>query len=629
MARAVVSAPPRRTSAGKICRCLDLPVSHDELTVRALNRATLARQLLLERSEMPVEAALEHLLGLQAQTPQTWYVGMWSRLRDFDPETLSAMVVQRRAVRIAVMRSTIHLVTARDAWGLRPLVQPAHDRMLQSNFGSRLAGLDRDEVVHEGRAIVEERPVTFKQLGERLRERWPEADPLALSMLIRTAVPLVQVPPRGLWRRSGPVAHTSMEAWLGEPPADLPSIDEVMVRYLAAFGPASVMDAQAWSGLTRLGEVFERLRPRLMSFRDDAGRELFDLPDGSSTGSGHTRAASVPLRLRQPPPVACRSPSVPRPHGPGKGPGNGERVPGHLPRSTASLRAHGRSSERVVGAMARPSSSTRLFALPPEKGRPSKRKELRCSRSSLRTERTAMSEWTSSRPPTPGPHVPESDATTAAIGAVDAIFERAFDGGAAPGIVWGVVIGGELVHHRGLGTLRVGVEATPDADSVFRIASMTKSFTAATVISLRDEGRLGLDDPVARWVPELAAAGPLQCRLAGDHDPTPPHDVGRVPHRRPMGRPATGAGPPRRSPISCATARRSRGRRGRGSSIRTSDTGSWAGSSRTSPGANIGTRSRERFLRPLGMTATTYTVEDVPHERLALGYVRRDDAWLA
>ena len=207
--------------------------SHDELTVRALNRATLARQLLLERSEMPVETALEHLLGLQAQTPQTWYVGMWSRLRDFDPETLSAMVVQRRAVRIAVMRSTIHLVTARDAWGLRPLVQPAHDRMLQSNFGSRLAGLDRNEVVHEGRAIVEERPVTFKQLGERLRERWPEADPLALSMLIRTAVPLVQVPPRGLWRRSGPVAHTSMEAWLGEPPADLPSIDEVMVRYLA------------------------------------------------------------------------------------------------------------------------------------------------------------------------------------------------------------------------------------------------------------------------------------------------------------------------------------------------------------------------------------------------------------
>jgi hypothetical protein len=251
----------------------------DALTIRALNRAALARQLLLERSEMPVEAALEHLLGLQAQTPQTWYVGMWSRLRDFDPEALSALLAERRAVRIALMRSTIHLVSARDAWGLRPLVQPAHDRMLQSNFGSRLAGLDRDDVVQEGRAIVDERPVTFKQLGDRLAERWPEADAAALSMLLRTAIPLVQVPPRGLWRRSGAAAHTSIEAWLGEPPADLPSIDDVIVRYLGAFGPASVMDAQTWSGLTRLGEIFDRLRPRLVSFRDDTGRELFDLPD--------------------------------------------------------------------------------------------------------------------------------------------------------------------------------------------------------------------------------------------------------------------------------------------------------------------------------------------------------------
>ncbi len=98
-------------------------------------------------------------------------------------------------------------------------------------------------------------------------------------MLIRTAVALVQVPPRGLWRRSGPVAHTSIEAWLGEPPSDLPSIDDIVIRYLAAFGPASVMDAQAWCGLTKLGEVFERLRPQLVSFRDEAGRELYDLPD--------------------------------------------------------------------------------------------------------------------------------------------------------------------------------------------------------------------------------------------------------------------------------------------------------------------------------------------------------------
>jgi hypothetical protein len=149
----------------------------------------------------------------------------------------------------------------------------------RATSGRASRGLDRDEVVQEGRAIVDERPVTFKQLGERLAERWPEADASALSMLLRTAVPLVQVPPRGLWRRSGPAAHSSIEAWLGQPPAALPSIEEVIVRYLAAFGPASVMDAQTWSGLTRLGEIFDRLRPRLVFFRDDTGRELFDLPD--------------------------------------------------------------------------------------------------------------------------------------------------------------------------------------------------------------------------------------------------------------------------------------------------------------------------------------------------------------
>jgi hypothetical protein len=256
----------------------------ETLTLRALNRATLARQLLLDRSLMPVEAALEHLLGLQAQTPQTWYVGMWSRLADCDPERLSAMLADRRAVRIAVMRSTIHLLSAADAWTLRPLVQPVLDRMLQGNFGPRLEGLDRDAVVAAGRAIVEERPVTFKELGARLHEQWPDADPLALSMLIRTAVALVQVPPRGLWRRSGPVAHTSIEGWLGEPPTDLPSIDDIVVRYLAAFGPASVMDAQAWCGLTKLGEVFERLRPQLVSFRDETGRELYDLPEAPRPG---------------------------------------------------------------------------------------------------------------------------------------------------------------------------------------------------------------------------------------------------------------------------------------------------------------------------------------------------------
>jgi len=255
------------------------PVS-ETLGLRALNRATLDRQLLLRRSTLPVLATLEHLVGMQAQTPHTAYVGLWTRLVDFRSEQLSERIADRSAVRMALMRGTIHLVTARDAWGLRPIVQPVMDRVQKSQFGKRLAGVDLDEVVAMGRAFVDEQPRTFKALGDHLLTRWPDRDRFGLEQAVRTGVPLVQVPPRGLWGRSGPIAHTSIEAWLGEPPATLPSIDTVVTRYVAAFGPVTVMDAQAWCGLTKLGAVFERLRPSLITFRDEAGRELFDLPDG-------------------------------------------------------------------------------------------------------------------------------------------------------------------------------------------------------------------------------------------------------------------------------------------------------------------------------------------------------------
>jgi hypothetical protein len=249
------------------------------LSQRALNRATLDRQLLLSRSALSVAATLEHLVGMQAQTPHTAYVGLWTRLEGFRGEDLSELLVDRSVVRMALMRGTIHLVTARDAWGLRPLLQPVMDRVQKGQFGKRLEGVDLDEVVAMGRAFVDERPRTFKALGDHLLTRWPDRDRFGLEQAVRTGVPLVQVPPRGLWRQSGPIAHTSVEAWLGEPRAERPTIDVVVRRYLAAFGPASVMDAQAWCGLTRLTEVFDRLRPGLVTFRDARGRELFDLPD--------------------------------------------------------------------------------------------------------------------------------------------------------------------------------------------------------------------------------------------------------------------------------------------------------------------------------------------------------------
>lgn len=246
---------------------------------RALNRALLERQMLLERRPLTALDAIERLVGMQAQAPRAPYVGLWARLEGFRPDELSALIGERRAVRIALMRSTIHLVSAGDCLTLRPLVQPVLQRSLQGNFARALDGVDREEVAAFGRVLVEERPRTFSDLGKLLQERWPGVDPLALAMAVRAAVPLVQVPPRGLWRGSGQATHTSAKSWLGGSPAEAGEPDETILRYLAAFGPATVNDVQTWSGLTGLRDVVERLRPRLRTFRDEHGRELLDLPD--------------------------------------------------------------------------------------------------------------------------------------------------------------------------------------------------------------------------------------------------------------------------------------------------------------------------------------------------------------
>ena len=245
---------------------------------RALNRATLARQLLLTRSPMSAKDALAHLLGLQAQNVKPPYYALAARLDGFVPEELSRLMADREAVRIVTMRSTIHTHTAADCRTLRPLVQPAMDREL-TNFRKGLVGVDLGRLAALARDLVETEPRTMKQLREALLVEWPHADPQSLSVAARCLLPLVQVTPRGLWGRSGQVALTTAEHWLGRPAQQAPAVDAVVLRYLAAFGPASVKDMQTWAGLTRLRDAFERLRPRLLTFRDERGTELFDLPD--------------------------------------------------------------------------------------------------------------------------------------------------------------------------------------------------------------------------------------------------------------------------------------------------------------------------------------------------------------
>ncbi|MER5867431.1 winged helix DNA-binding domain-containing protein [Kitasatospora sp. NPDC002040] len=249
------------------------------MDARALNRATLARQLLLERSDLTVRQALERLVGLQAQTPQTWYVGLWTRLAGYTPDETSALLAEGGLLRMALMRGTIHLATLEDALWLRPLVEPMIERGTMGAFGRKLKGIDRDALTAAGRAAFAERPLTFAELGKLLAERFPAYDGAAMAQAVRASVPLVQVPPRGLWGRSGPVAHTPVEQWPGRELEPAARIEELVRRYLAGFGPASVKDVQQWCGLTRLAEVVDRLRPELAVFRDEQGRELFDLPD--------------------------------------------------------------------------------------------------------------------------------------------------------------------------------------------------------------------------------------------------------------------------------------------------------------------------------------------------------------
>jgi hypothetical protein len=248
---------------------------------RALGRALLARQMLLARdADRTVPDAVHHLVGLQAQTPQSPYVALWSRLAGFDPGELGALLTERRAVRIALMRSTIHLVGADDCLFLRPLLADFLARALaQSGWSRGMAGLDLPAVAGAARALVEAEPLTSGELGRRLAELWPDRDPATLAQVARSRAALVQVPPRGVWGRSGAARLASAEHWLGRPLDGRASLADLVLRYLAAFGPASVMDVQAWSGLTRLREVADGLGA-LVRFRSEDGRELLDVPDG-------------------------------------------------------------------------------------------------------------------------------------------------------------------------------------------------------------------------------------------------------------------------------------------------------------------------------------------------------------
>ncbi len=248
------------------------------LTRRALNRATLARQMLMEREPVPVLSAVERLLALQAQQAKPPFIGLWSRVAGFERDALQALLQRREVIRATLMRGTLHLASAKDYLHLRASFTPLLEASVASVLRERAKGLDIAPLVEEARAFFEASPRTFEAVRDHLVARHPRNDERAMGFAVRMFLPLIQVPTDAEWGYPGTTDFALAESWLGAPLRAGADLATLVSRYLAAFGPASVADAQSWSGLKGLKPAFESLRPSLRTFRDERGRELFDLP---------------------------------------------------------------------------------------------------------------------------------------------------------------------------------------------------------------------------------------------------------------------------------------------------------------------------------------------------------------
>jgi Winged helix DNA-binding domain len=262
----------------------------DSLSLRALNRAMLARQLLLEPSKLSPRIALERVAGLQAQWPKLPFMGLWTRLADFKRDDLSELLRRRQAVRATMMRGTIHVVTTKDYLASRGAIQPVLTRGL-SPMREHAAKLDMDAVLAAARAVFLE-PQTFEDARDALVAKFPKAYDRALGHIARMMLPLVMVPTDDAWAFPAAAQFQLAESWLGKPIGAGTDPSSLILQYFAAFGPASAADAQSWSGLQGLRPVVEKLRPKLRTFRDERGRELFDLPDAARPD------ADVPAPIR-------------------------------------------------------------------------------------------------------------------------------------------------------------------------------------------------------------------------------------------------------------------------------------------------------------------------------------------
>jgi hypothetical protein len=250
-------------------------VTERVLSTRELNRAVLARQLLLERSKLSLTAAVERVAGLQTQYAPSGYVSLWSRLVDFRREALTKALERRRAVQGTLMRVTIHVVSARDyplfaeairrdrrEWWLRVQRHPVE-------------GLDMAKVANLLRKQLADGPRSQGELTQMLEA---EGFPRIAWSGAGLWVDLVRVPPSGTWERRRADLYGLAEQWLGPSRAtEAEGLEHLVRRYLGGFGPAPINDMASWAGLpvAKLRPVTERLT--LRRFRDERGTELLDV----------------------------------------------------------------------------------------------------------------------------------------------------------------------------------------------------------------------------------------------------------------------------------------------------------------------------------------------------------------
>ncbi len=252
------------------------------LSRQRLNRTLLHRQHLLERTSATPHDLVRHLVGLQAQENLPPYLSLAARLEGFDPYAVSTALEDRSLVRLLTMRGTIHLLTPEDALTLRPWVQARMEAELRSSQNVRdVKGLDRAAFDHALRKVLAHGPLPQRELSAALAAHFPDAPPTQLGQLARLVAPLAQLPPRGCWKRSGGVVYDLVDRWveddLVEPTPDV--VQEIVRRYLRAFGPASAADVTAWSAITRLGPVLTGMTD-LVTYEDDNGKVLYDVPEG-------------------------------------------------------------------------------------------------------------------------------------------------------------------------------------------------------------------------------------------------------------------------------------------------------------------------------------------------------------